>query len=174
EIILQGKEPSLELNTEYELNSDLDIFIDGQLWNREKIQQVGKMIEFKKDGQTLWSFAPPRAWDIQENMENTIDGTTILSANEKKLNLTVYFPYSWLKDAQYPVTIDPDTYYGETTDGHIYGRDTDYDTARTTSFAFDVTSDFMNIGQLFSSPKLYRQKIRELKYIFPKSTNVLY
>ncbi len=152
ENILNGKEPSLELQVEFELDNDMDIFIDGKLWNKEEIQLTGKALEFKKDGETIWGFAPPKAWDSQENMGNIIDGTTTISIDEKKLNLTISFPYSWLKTAQYPVTIDPDTYYGETTDGFITGQDDDYGTARSTSTSFSTDLTTFKVGQFQPLP----------------------
>lgn len=55
-------------------------------------------------------------------------------------------PVSWLADAVYPVVLDPD-YAASTADGHVYGQNADYATARSTSSGYDSATNYVQIGQ---------------------------
>jgi hypothetical protein len=142
--ILEGDEPVLALNIEFDLEKEMDVYIGDELWDGEEIKVKGKDIEFQKDGNIIWRFASPKAWS-NTNVDEAIDGELILSLDGGKIQVTVLFPFSWLKTADYPVTIDPDTYYGETTDGWLLGQNATYSVARDNST--NLVATYIRVGQ---------------------------
>jgi hypothetical protein len=65
-------------------------------------------------------------------------------------------PAEELAKAKYPVVIDPD-FTGLTADGHIYGQNATYSTARSTSTSYSATSTGINVGQyLFGTHNVIR------------------
>jgi len=100
----------------------------------------GWLTDFSADG---FMFPPPRTHDANRN-----------EANCKRYARTVgniqYIytgvPVSWLADAVYPVTIDPD-YLGEAADGHIYGQNAVYATARSTKTGSENYGEYNLVGQ---------------------------
>jgi hypothetical protein len=67
-------------------------------------------------------------------------------------------PVSWLADAVYPVTIDPD-YAATTADGWIYGSSTTYATARSTSTYVDTAGADLYVGQAKDGAPLYCYRV---------------
>jgi hypothetical protein len=148
--ILDGGNPAVSLSFIFE--SDLDLYVDGELWDRNERVETAERIEFR-DGETVhWWWGVPRARDADgEDQPGTIE----LKKQGNSLYVSVRVPWAWLETAVYPVVVDPDTYYGETTDGRIYGRDANYATARSTSFGADVGVDYTTVGQRFVDPLYY-------------------
>jgi hypothetical protein len=145
---------NLNLDMTYTVDKDMDIFIEGKKWDGKKISTKSKLIEFKSNDKTVWSIIPPRAWDSSpviasgaKQSGNIIDGGLTVEAKGKQISLSVAFPYSWLKTAQYPVTIDPDTYYGETTDGYIGAGTSTYAAAHANANQMSSTEVNIPIGQ---------------------------
>lgn len=145
--ILNGKNPSIELNLSFETDATVQIYVDGKPWNQKTIKTQSK-IEFIKDGKLLWYFAPPKAWD---KVENKVAGSVILSSNQNnKYSLSILFPFDWLKTTEGPITLDPTNYYASTTDGWIQGLNVDYATSRLTSDYLDATSVYFYVGQFYN------------------------
>ena len=157
---------NLKFQLEFGVNAGLELFIDDKPWDGSQTVIENQNLIFKKDGKTLWQLTSPKAWDstydsnnqslVQRSSElaeerSWITGKATISKTGDKLNMSVLFPYSWLKTAEYPVTIDPDTYYGETTDGYIAGTNATYSTAQSTSASFGSSNLSFYIGQDGSS-----------------------
>ena len=64
---------------------------------------------------------------------------------------------AWLNQSTGAVTIDPDTYYGNTGDGEIYGNSATYTTARSTSYDCLDIAETIRVGQdYYGSYDVYR------------------
>ena len=104
----------------------------------------GWLADFSSDG---FMFPPPRAYDANRNeapckrYARTVGGVQYIYTG---------VPVSRLADAVYPVTIDPD-YAESTADGYVYGNDSTYATAQSTSTAFDNTDVVLLVGQFMLS-----------------------
>ena len=120
--IINGTNPSLNLEIKFQASSDLDIVIDGELWdknttkttqgtkvvkNGNKEVQGGK-IEFKKEGQTIFSWSTPTYKDSNPTGEFQIAKYTLKKSGNNLL-VSIIVPYSWLSDPTrvYPIYIDP-------------------------------------------------------------------
>ena len=103
----------------------------------------GWLADFSADG---FMFPPPRTVDANRNeapckrYARTVGGVQYIYTG---------VPVSWLADAVYPVTIDPD-YLGDTADGYINGLDPTYATAHSTSLALDIGNTTVRIGQFWN------------------------
>jgi len=64
------------------------------------------MIEFRKDGETLWDFAPIKYWDSSGNPEGEGECIKTVRRVGNSLYTEVRVPYEWLRNAVYPVYID--------------------------------------------------------------------
>jgi len=127
----------IKLQLDFNFSPDLQLFINDNPWNSKQTTVENQNIILKKDNKTIWQIAPAKAWDSKNN---TIFGKVSIAKTGDKLNLSVLFPYSWLKTANYPVTIDPD-FNSELTDGVIWSDDMDsYNNARDTSSDFSSDS----------------------------------
>jgi len=100
----------------------------------------GWLADFSADG---FMFPPPRTTDANGDEANckryarTVGGVQYIYTG---------VPVSWLADAVYPVTIDPD-FVVDAADGVIYGNNSIYATARSTSDGFYITNTAYNFGQ---------------------------
>jgi hypothetical protein len=82
-------------------------------------------------------------------------------------------PVSWLATAVYPVAIDPD-FASSAGGGFIQGDSTTYSTARSTATSYDAASDFLNVGQRFTTPNysVYRGYLRFVTSDIPDTDTV--
>ena len=101
----------------------------------------GWIDDFSADG---FMFPPPLTSDAARNIApckryaRTVGGVQYIYTG---------VPVSWLADAVYPVTIDPD-FVEDAADGYIYGsNDGTYATARSTSSVYNITATSLYIGQ---------------------------
>ena len=101
----------------------------------------GWLDEFTADD---FRFSPPRASDASGSIAPCKRYAKMIG-NIQYIYTGV--PVSWLADAVYPVTIDPD-FAGDTADGDIWGQSITYLTARSTSNTFADTAAFVNVGQI--------------------------
>ncbi len=152
--ITDGVNPTLELS--WTFSSDLSLEINGVTWvaSAQK-QDVTNDILFKdSNGNTVWSWIAPKAHDANNNF---VDCFMRLHGKDGKYHISVQVPYSWINDPArvYPITIDPSTYYSATDDGHIYGRNATYATARSTSYGGSDTGTLIQIGQYNISSLYY-------------------
>lgn len=108
--IIDGGNPVLRLNLIFDPSKDMDIYVDGELWDKKTKVQTFNVIEFKKDGETLWGFMPLRYWDSHEpaEEEEEFEQQSIATLEKKgnSLYISIRVPYEWLQNATYPVFID--------------------------------------------------------------------
>jgi hypothetical protein len=103
--IIDGGNPALRLNLIFDPSNDLDIFIDGQEWDKKKKEQTFNAIVFAKEGEVLWVFKPLRYWDSVMN-----EGQSVATVDKRgnSLYVEIRVPYEWLQTATFPVFIDVD------------------------------------------------------------------
>jgi hypothetical protein len=108
----------------------------------------GWLDEFSTAG---FKFPPPHAFDANRNdapckrYARAVSGVQYLYTG---------IPVSWLASAAYPVTVDPD-YLDSTGDGHIWGMDPVYATARSTAYAFRTDLSRGYVGRYISGSYYY-------------------
>ena len=103
--IVDGGEPFLRLNLIFDPSIDTEIYVDGNKWDKATKVQTFEDIEFRKDGERLWSFMPLMYWDSAGNEGQSV---ATLEKSGNKLYISVRVPYSWLQTAVYPVFVDAD------------------------------------------------------------------
>jgi len=103
--IQDGGNPVLRLNLIFDPSSDVDIYVNGSLWDKSSKQQTFDIIEFRKNGEILWNFAPLMYWDSAGNEGQSI---ATLEKRGQSLYISIRVPYEWLQSAVYPVFIDAD------------------------------------------------------------------
>ena len=125
--IVNGGNPMLRLSFIFTPSKDLDIYIDGQLWDKKSLTNTLNSIEFKDGGDALWKFLSVHCWD--SGIEFPPQGTTQLRKVGNSLYVSVMVSYSWLQTATYPVYIDPSVSVGASADdifvwwsGSAWGR----------------------------------------------------
>jgi len=110
--IIDGGTVVLKLDFIFDPSSDLEIYVDGALWDKSSKKQTVNNIEFYKAGERFWVFKPIRYWGSDPNLDSLTNegiGTTVLSKSGKSLYVSSLVPYGWLQKAVYPVFIDPTT-----------------------------------------------------------------
>ena len=117
--IQDGDNPVLRLNLIFAPSSGVDIYADGSLWNKSSKQQTFDRIEFRKDGEVLWSFAPLMYWDSEGS-----EGQSVATVEKRgnSLYISIRVPYEWLQSAVYPVYIDADIMIDANAYTSIYSR----------------------------------------------------
>jgi len=103
EYIIDGGNPYLRLNMIFAPSSDMNIYVDGTLWDKSSMVQTFGRVEFCKDGKTLWDFAPLLYWDSGDSYGESVK--TLRGAGQS-LYIEIRVPYSWLQTSIYPVFID--------------------------------------------------------------------
>lgn len=112
--ILDGGNPVLRLNLIFAPSKGVDIYVDGEKWNKKAKKQTFNVIEFRKDGEVLWGFMPLRYWGSyagkDEILQETNEGQSVATLEKRgnKLYISIRVPYDWLQSAVYPVFIDTD------------------------------------------------------------------
>jgi hypothetical protein len=99
-------------------------------------------------------FPPPRAHDSRVGPGSRAECKRYARTVGNIQYLYTGVPVSWLADAVYPVTIDPD-YAAGSADVVIYGADPTYATARSTSYGYNDTLEYGLVGQI-TSIQVYR------------------
>lgn len=138
-----------ELRLSWRFVTDCELLVDGERWRGQTILTDQPVIFESAGGTELWQWRPPQATDAAGE---TCQGRLRLTRRNGDNIVEAVFPVSWLRAAAYPVQLDPDTYYGSTLDGHIYGLSlVDYATARSTSTGSNSANVVMSVGQFYSS-----------------------
>jgi len=104
--IIDGGSPVMRQSFIFAPSKDLDIYVNGSLWDKKTKVQTVNDIEFRLNGEPIWYFWQARYWD---SGNSTGIASTILRKAGKSLWLDVLVPYEWLQNAVYPIFIDPDT-----------------------------------------------------------------
>lgn len=100
-----GGNPVIELNLIFAPSTDLDCYVDGALWDKSSKVSTFGIIEWKKDGETLFGFMPNWYWDSSGNPPET-PALTTLKKSGGSLYVSIRIPYSWIESAVYPIYID--------------------------------------------------------------------
>ena len=103
--VQNGGNPVLRLNLVLAHSSDVDIYVNDQLWDKRSKQQTFDRIEFRKDGEMLRSFMPLLYWDSEGSKGQSI---ATVEKRGNSLYISIRVPYEWLQSAVYPVYIDAD------------------------------------------------------------------
>jgi hypothetical protein len=101
----------------------------------------GWLDEFTADD---FVFPPPRASDASGSIAPCKRFARTLGSIQY---IYTGIPVSWLADAVYPVTIDPD-FAGDAADGSVQGANAAYATARSTSTSIDTAAAYFQLGQI--------------------------
>jgi hypothetical protein len=136
--------PGACLQLGWMFSSDLDLYVDGVIWDKTTKKDTGAAVVFKDvGGNTIWSWENPTATDAAGN---TVAGTIRLIKRGTNLySVSIQIPWPWLQTAMYPVVVDPTTYYGAADDGYIYGQGLAA-VAHATSYGSDATSTVFRVG----------------------------
>lgn len=104
--VIDGGNPVVDLDMLISWKDDIDIYIDGAVWNKKNTQQTSNRVDFKLGDEVLFYLPKPIAYDSNDSQ---IDLEYIFKKSGGSLYTTVRTPYSWLNDSSrvYPVNIDP-------------------------------------------------------------------
>lgn len=134
-------EPPLVVKWSFE--TDVEVYVGGELWDGDEVM-TDAAIEFRDGDGLCWKWNPPTALDANRDLTN---GQYRLSTVGDTAYVELLFDFAWMRDAEYPVTVDPDIYYSDTDDKYIYGANAVYATAHTTSTGDNKTNDANVVGQ---------------------------
>ncbi|GAI60779.1 unnamed protein product, partial [marine sediment metagenome] len=93
--ILDGGNPVLRLNLIFDPSRDVDIYVNGKVWDKKtkkktRKQQTFRKIEFRKDGEVLWGFMPLRYWGSNpESEDNKGQSVATLEKRGDKLYISI-------------------------------------------------------------------------------------
>ncbi|MDI6826398.1 MAG: hypothetical protein QMD36_04380 [Candidatus Aenigmarchaeota archaeon] len=111
--IITGGNPTLDLDFLIDYSDTVDIYIDGQVWDKKTTKTTSNRVDFKDKttGDVLFYLPKPYAEDLNETNVSTQPLTYQFKKTGGKLYIVLKTPYSWLNDSArvYPVTIDPRT-----------------------------------------------------------------
>ena len=99
----------LELNLRFRISNDIDIYVNGEKWDKKTAVDTKEYVSFKdSDGKILWYFKPAWAWDSNSdilNVNRTLM-TVRLEQQGGELYVSLRLDYSWLRNATFPVYVD--------------------------------------------------------------------
>lgn len=158
--IIDGGNPVLRLNFIFDPSPDLDIYIDGELWDKKTHEVTFNYTEFRYLGETLWYFGIANAWDSSDDMDyHEIALASEFSKSGNSLYVSVRVPYDWLGAATYPVYVDPYIQeFSSLSDGFLFDYSTTYSTARDSTTGRTPPQDertWINVGQLLTGGSYY-------------------
>ena len=112
QFIIDGGNPVIEFAEILEFHNNLDVYINGEEWNKKDDVSTAAEIEFRSpDGQVQFVFPVAIGYyddtSEEERRTDTV-GQLHLKKQGNKLYATARFPYSWLQSATYPVHLDTD------------------------------------------------------------------
>src|SRR3990170_4136362 len=110
--IIAGGNPVARLQFIFQVSNNLDIFVNGVLWNRAVNNPVNTQgyIEFRHSttGEVLWTFNLPRSSGapVTDQDPDELLGTFRLRRTGPNLFVEHRIPVAWLQAANYPIEID--------------------------------------------------------------------
>jgi len=110
--IIAGGNPVARLQFIFQVSNNLDIFVNGVLWNRAVNNPVNTQgyIEFRHSttGEVLWTFNLPRSngAPVEDQDPDELLGTFRLRRTGPNLFVEHRIPIGWLQTADYPIEID--------------------------------------------------------------------
>lgn len=173
--ILDGGNITLDLDEIIVWKDELDIYIDGEKWDKKSKKKSDKIVEFKLGNKTLFYLPIPYAWETShmEEKNYTLENGTIITEDTRveskirlerefkksgnKLYIILKTPYDWLNSSArvYPLTIDSSTgFYNPGSNGQFYTTWTNPTNAYSSDEVFaqtpkgttDCRQDFYNFG----------------------------
>src|SRR3990167_1920213 len=120
--IIAGGNPVARLQFIFQVSNNLNVFVNGVLWNRAVNNPVDTQgyIEFRHQGtgEVLWTFNLPRSngAPVEDQAQDELLGTFRLRRTGPNLFVEHRIPIAWLQAADYPIEIDVtiDEQIGET------------------------------------------------------------
>lgn len=170
--IFDGGNPVVRLNFLFDPAGDLDIYVNGSLWDQKTREQTVDYVVFtlSSTNETIWHFRPCQVMDSEGN-EITIQ--TELRKSGGSLYISARVPYEWLSNATYPIYIDPELEeYSSTSDGYMLHTDGVYYYAWSASTATQAndSSTSIIIGQWYFGDPLNWYDIRRVCFYFDTSS----
>jgi len=110
--IIAGGNPVARLQFIFQVSNNLDIFVNGVLWNRAVNNPVDTQgyVEFRHSttGEVLWSLNLPRSSGapVEDQDPDELLGTFRLRRTGPNLFVEHRIPVAWLQAADYPIEID--------------------------------------------------------------------
>ena len=106
QFIIDGGNPVLRVELLFQKSANTEIWVDGVLWDEKSNnpQETVNNVEFRLDGEPIWWFKAPRAWDSGE--DNYVVPIMRLRVSANNLFVEILTPWSWLEAANYPVVVD--------------------------------------------------------------------
>src|SRR3990172_9401972 len=110
--IVAGGNPVARLQFIFQVSNNIDIFVNGVLWNRVVNNPVNTQgyIEFRHSttGEVLWTFNLPRSngAPVEDQDPDELLGTFRLRRTGPNLFVEHRIPVAWLQAADYPIEID--------------------------------------------------------------------
>ena len=165
--ILDGGNPVLRLNLIFDPSKDVDIYVDGEPWDKKAKKQTFNVIQFRKDVEVLWGFMPLTYWDSDGNEGQS---AATLEKRGNKLYISIRVPYEWLQGAVYPVFIDVDVddQVAASEDDCNYRSETEYFSLTATSFwcgSFSATYYDHRAAAFFDSAALPSGATIDVAYV---------
>jgi hypothetical protein len=103
--IMEGGYPILEYVESISYNPGLSIWVNGQEWDEEGVVITTGEIQFREpQGEVAFTFPLP---SVTEAGGKGVVGQYRLMSQGNSLSLAVGVPLAWLRDAVYPISIDP-------------------------------------------------------------------
>jgi DNA-binding Xre family transcriptional regulator len=116
QFIIDGGNPVIRFSEILEFHKDLDVYVNGQKWNKSSEVATAQEIEFRSpDGEVQFVFPVAHAYhegpppDVEESdYEEEIAGEARLKKQGPNLYITVRFPWSWFgtEGFAYPLHLD--------------------------------------------------------------------
>lgn len=149
QFILDGGNPRLRLQFIFQVDSGLEIWVNGARWNRapNSSRSSTATVEFRDagTGQAAFYIPAPKAWDSNPEPVGALaiaNQTHVFRQSGQNLFMEIHIPWSWLQTAVYPVVIDPtiDPIVAASADD-AWGRadDATFDSADTSTFCTSHT-----------------------------------
>ena len=110
--IIAGGNPVARLQFIFQVSNNLNVFVNGVLWNRAVNNPVDTQgyIEFRHQGtgEVLWTFNLPRSngAPVEDQAQDELLGTFRLRRTGPNLFVEHRIPIAWLQAADYPIEID--------------------------------------------------------------------
>jgi len=116
EWMLEAPNITLDMDFQIDYPSDVDIYINNELWDRENTKKTKNRVDFKINNQTIFFLPKPRIcekfhWGGDGNLpvKNCTTGEYVFKKMGNKLYTILKTPYEFINNSDYlrPLEIDP-------------------------------------------------------------------
>lgn len=87
-----------------DMNPNLDVYINGKKWDKEKKETTDQAVELRNGKTTVLTLPAPYIKDANGNYKKL---NYVLRKKDGKLKITIEVPWVYLYEATYPIIIDP-------------------------------------------------------------------